>query len=410
MSAIRPILPQDPALESVALIEVRHPCQDVELFSFWLRRCPLADGSMSANACIPLTVILDACAILTGDYTYTAAICNDRDGEGPVLPGLVNAGTYYLIPDVANPRADYAVYKTFDHWIPPLRSQLPDRWFTAKCPKDTTLYIGDAELGSEYKVARSQISAAVKAVDKVCMMTLAAIPLASAHIVPVSCALWFQKRRIPRQLYIPHVLPHHLTPEFYVHDYRNHITLREDIRSLWDAYEWICVPVGDTFIAYVITDIRASLGFHCYSPRLPDRTDGYLLFLRFALAVFHQFAGSDDLATHKDHDPIAIKPSGANRRGRASGVSVKPTLPDTTEAQDDVNTAVDEDGGSGVSHSIGSSVDGLPECDIDDRGVARLIIEGFERRTRTPRRYGGLLHRQVPGLVREPRRDEVALV
>ncbi|TFK54146.1 hypothetical protein OE88DRAFT_1156075 [Heliocybe sulcata] len=64
----------------VGYLDIRHPHQDTWLFSLCLRRCLLVDGSTTSRPCIPLHVVLDACAVLTGDYTsqttssYTSTI------------------------------------------------------------------------------------------------------------------------------------------------------------------------------------------------------------------------------------------------------------------------------------------------------------------------------------------------
>lgn len=59
------------------------------------------------------------------------------------------------------------------------------------------------------------------------------------------------------------------------------LTLRPDIHSRWDDHAFVFLPVDGHFVAYYIASgpERARLD-------IPERTDGYLLFIRFALAIF----------------------------------------------------------------------------------------------------------------------------
>ncbi|TFK45694.1 hypothetical protein OE88DRAFT_1812427 [Heliocybe sulcata] len=299
MATIQGFLLKEASLECTALeLEIRHPYEDSELFELPLRRCPLDDGSVSVKPCIPLDVVLDACAVFTGDYTRRSTLCRDRDGTQPVESPLLEAGVYYLVMD-NDPQKNYPVFKSFHHWVPPPREKLPRRWFTSLAPAEKTAKWSFPPSYVSRK-NHSTLSEQIKALDGQCALSRAVMPLEPSHIVPVKWANWYEARGIARQLHYTRAVPTDLPHRAGIHDLRNFLTHTYDIHMLWDLHYMLYVPVKGAFMAYVISPVNWVIDLHCANLVLPDRTDGYLLFIRFALAIFGQYSGSAELLTHPD--------------------------------------------------------------------------------------------------------------
>ena len=66
------------------------------------------------------------------------------------------------------------------------------------------------------------------------------------------------------------------------------LTHRPDIHSRWDDHAFVFIPVDGHFVAYYIASgpEPQAADFHYARLDIPERTDGYLLFIRFALAIF----------------------------------------------------------------------------------------------------------------------------
>ena len=151
----------------------------------------------------------------------------------------------------------------------------------------------------------------------------------------------FLERDISDELCYPISVPWTLSSIDRIHDVRNILALRTDIRSRWDDHAFVFIPVDGHFIAYYISPSpleRQAADFHCARLDTPERVDGYLLFLRFALAIFSLVQSPERISRH----PLAsrvMKPVRTSSN-RSSGVSPSSSLPATRES--DLDEGMDD--------------------------------------------------------------------
>ncbi|RPD54514.1 hypothetical protein L227DRAFT_348563 [Lentinus tigrinus ALCF2SS1-6] len=177
------------------------------------------------------------------------------------------------------------------------------------------------------------------------------------------------KSQIPRTRPPPAPRPHSNPGEprgaQTVHDIRNYVTLRADLYERWDANAFAFVPVDGRFIAYYITPVPElqAVDFHCAQLITPQRMDGYLLYVRFALSIFTLIA-LNRLSHHPQSSPLMHPPSALFRTSRT--VSRPPILPETPEeAQPSARVC--------PSEAVG--VD--PSAVMDDITAAKRIIDWY---------------------------------
>ncbi|RPD54513.1 hypothetical protein L226DRAFT_616911 [Lentinus tigrinus ALCF2SS1-7] len=296
-----------PEAGNPGVVWIYHPLHNLTFLSIPVRNCPLPDGTQSDYPCIPLTTLLDACYIVTG----MEGILAFYDGDQQVVhTGLVAANRYYYI--VSNDRTvDYDIFHSFDAWVPPQREQVPDYWFTGVYPRSRpprpNQYDWNAVSGQTVNTLREKARSA----DGACRLSGFPVPIEAAHIVPEACRHWYQMRRICLQLHWPESIPRNLAVANAVHDIRNYITLRPDLHERWDAHAFVFIPVDGYFIAYYITpgpELQAT-DFHCARLNTPERTDGYLLYIRFAYSIFQLLVNYDSFEVHPNSSPVSIPPT-----------------------------------------------------------------------------------------------------
>ncbi|TFK51854.1 hypothetical protein OE88DRAFT_1807768, partial [Heliocybe sulcata] len=287
---------------NISKVFVWHPYHNARIFVLSVRQCPIAaDGSLSADPCIPLDVVLDAGAIVTGNYSSAAILSRDRDGTQAVTShlNLLVPGHYYFIPDPDHPKRDYPVYRNFNSWKPPSREEIPERWFTADVPRGSVISPGESWIGSRLPT-KSNVAREVKELDNACIFSGNGVAIQPAHIIPVSQANWFDHHKVIDQLCFPSSIPPSLDSLASIDDIRNFITLRADLHITWDAHQWALIPYAGSFMAYDLSWTNQNFGWHCFRANMPVRVDGYLLFLRFALLILDSLNNKSTFSEPED--------------------------------------------------------------------------------------------------------------
>lgn len=167
--------------------------------------------------------------------------------------------------------------------------------------------------------------------DRECALSGSMAPLETAHIIPEEYANWYTHHSIFFHLSPPFVIPMGFSGTDVVHDVRNMLTHSSDVHKLWDAHLMLYIPANGEFMAYCLSPENWAVDLHCTTLALPRRTDGYLLFIRFALGVFHYLNPGKDIPTH----PLALQTDIEVGTGVATmergNSSASPTFPSTPE-------------------------------------------------------------------------------
>ncbi|KAI0719364.1 hypothetical protein C8T65DRAFT_827095 [Cerioporus squamosus] len=368
----------DPEVPNIVLIY--HPARDKMFLQIPVRRCPLPGGLLSDTTCIPRTALLDACEVLTRKKGELAL---DRQGQQLVMSDLIAGGRGYYYIVESDYEHDYPIFHTFYEWVPPPRKDVPDRWFTKVYPRIRPAEFLPCAPWHEVKGdPESTIGAEVKNMDKKCMMSAYRAPLEAAHVVPAAHNAWYHARKVVSQLCFPAPLPTHLRESSRIHDVRNLITLRADIRRRWDDLAFMYIPVDGEFIAYYISGApeEQACDFHCARLVTPDRSDGYLLYLRFALAIFNKLVGGgESIDAHPESSRIT--------KGLPSRASKPPSLPLTAEESDAPEPRQGREPGEGGLPTRDGRTDLADAAEMeevaqaalmDDASVARMIIGCYE--------------------------------
>ncbi|TFK47472.1 hypothetical protein OE88DRAFT_1666287 [Heliocybe sulcata] len=366
----------------ISKVFVWHPSQNACIFSLNIRQCPIAaDGSLSTEPCIPLDVVLDAGAIVTGSYSAAAILCRERDGTRPVTSHLLGPGNYYFIPDPDQPSHDYPVYRNFNHWKPPSRQEIPERWFTADVPRRTVFVPEESWIGSQL-LTKSNVTHEARVLDRGCILSGNRVAAQVAHFVPVSQADWFHHHNIISRLCFPYSFLPSLDPLASIEDIRNLITLRSDLHIMWDAYHWTLVPYAGSFIAYDFSWPNQNFEWHCARANMPVRADGYLLFLRFALLIFDCINLGSVFPEPEGAVYIPSVSSLGKRVGSSSpGRNVRPRLSYAEEGEEAETKEGATESSRRSENNPGSSVstdEAIPEGPTAGGDLPRLLASRYE--------------------------------
>ncbi|KAJ7139404.1 hypothetical protein C8R44DRAFT_867556 [Mycena epipterygia] len=257
------------------------------------RRLPNGDSTGAHS--IPHTAIHDACLILTGSHKNPGRLYRDRACLQEAAEDHLSAGTFFYMLNTAD--TTYPIFQTFDRWVPPARADIPDHWFPPGWPRNLPADERPAwqdVVDARVLNSRTALSGIAKGLDCAgdtggCAVSGYQQPLKGSHIIPAAKNVWYIARRIYLQLPDQTVRPRSLAFENCIHDIRNFISHRIDIHKKWDNNDWVYIPYADAFVVYFLSCARDEYDhlFHWQRPRLPDRTDPYLLYVRFALAIFN---------------------------------------------------------------------------------------------------------------------------
>ncbi|KAJ3513487.1 hypothetical protein NLJ89_g2920 [Agrocybe chaxingu] len=337
--------PKPVANETVGQVVAVHPFLFRPLLRIPVRCCPMSDGNYSDKPCIPTTTVLDACAIVTGNYNGNGHLFRDREGQTPVPSSFLEPGQYFYVVD-HDPSLNYPLFASFDIWVPPPRCDVPDHWFSPQCPKEQSLLLPDTRWTNVDASSRSAVSSAAKGLDGQCLLSGYLWPIEGAHIIPVENALWYTARQVSDQLRHPGSYPTRLSGDNVVHDIRNFITLRADIHRRWDKHTFFFIPFNGSFVLYFIGKLADlySTQYHFRKASFPERVDPYLLFIRFAIAIFSTLREKTaNELPHPRQTKVALKGGGTTCRRRAG----EPDDATMEEQDDDVEDVMSGDGGNG---------------------------------------------------------------
>ncbi|KAJ3518020.1 hypothetical protein NLJ89_g142 [Agrocybe chaxingu] len=275
-------LPKPVANETVGQVVAAHPFLFRAFLRIPVRHCPMSDGNYSDKPCIPTTAVLDACAIVTGNYNGNGHLFCDREGQSPVPSSLLEPGRYFYVVG-HDPSLNYLLFASFDVWVPPPRCDPPDG------PTST---------------------------------------------LPAE---------VPR----------------------------------WDKHTFFFIPFNGSLVLYFIEPLADlySTQYHFGKPSFPERVDPYLLFIRFAMAIFTLREKTANELPHPRQTMVALKGGGTTRRRRA-GPSVGGQL-QTMEKPDDATMEEQDDDMEEVMSGEGGHRDDVSElAELEDG--PKLLVKIFE--------------------------------
>ncbi|KAJ6613508.1 hypothetical protein B0H10DRAFT_2048197 [Mycena sp. CBHHK59/15] len=226
---------------------------------------------------LPLAFVLEACFLVVGNKAGVLQVRSTGEGLWPAegdKDKLLGAGAYYFwVKSGDTTTREYSVCTSFRNWSPPLT--IPTRWAGGLYRR------GDA---GENTVHGSAASAAVKWLDKTCIVTGATTALQASHMVPKAEGEWF---RVHQQLFTSLVgqsVVHHLTSA------RNMVSLRADLNMQGlDQGHFVFAPYRDKMVMVCVQDTAGDLAhqYHLRDIRFPrERIPGCYQFTRFAWNIF----------------------------------------------------------------------------------------------------------------------------
>ncbi|KAF9022573.1 hypothetical protein BDP27DRAFT_1353265 [Rhodocollybia butyracea] len=375
-------------LDSPHAIVILHPPTQRYFLTLCTREYPIAGGGLSGISGILMILIIDACKILTGLYQARHTLHYELDNS--IVTGdtydMVPPGRYYLhVEDLDGNPLEYGLYKNFDTWRPPTRGEVPAHWFTESSPQS---FANDytppwAGFASETRGAmQSLMSEKAKHDDNYrCAVTRLVSPttIEAAHEVPVEKKGLFFKRNLVDQLCPRIPLPTTLQRSDRINDIRNYLSLDCHIRSLWDTHILVFYPLSPgQYIAYFIGDGDGHANqYHFAQLLLPLRSDPYLLFVRFALAVFHYKGDIPGVWEPRDALPEIKRVTEKKKKKKENQGSKKRKR----QLMDDEDTTGDEDSSEGsgeqmdyVYEESSESEDGDSESESDDGPLAFKLL------------------------------------
>ncbi|RPD54503.1 hypothetical protein L226DRAFT_616903 [Lentinus tigrinus ALCF2SS1-7] len=279
-------------------IWIYHPLRNLIFLSIPVRKCPLPGGNQSGQPCMPSTAVLDACQVVTGKK---GKLAGDQHGQEVVQADLVMAGGYYYVVD-EDWEVDYGIFYTFDAWIPPQREEVPDHWFTGVYPRSgpppQTTNRWDGVSGRSVNTLREKASG----LDGACKLSRTQPKLLISYQKPTGIGTT------------------------YAGSAHNSATLCQSrgtsqmlTQSTTYAITSLCDQISTTggtptpSSSSPLMGISSRTTSHAPSKgRLPtstvldtpERTDGYLLYLRFALAIFERVGNHKSFEPHPNSSPL----------------------------------------------------------------------------------------------------------
>ncbi|KAF8216660.1 hypothetical protein K438DRAFT_1953567 [Mycena galopus ATCC 62051] len=300
----RPLSIPLPLLGATSTVDIHHPSVSggppiLQFYAF-----PSEPGSGVVG--VPLGVVLDACFVVAGNQPgklYLHASPHEQVANSDSDPdGLLIPGRYHFVVVQAGGRLDYHYHlcESFAAWTPPVN--IPPRWLggeAARAPPPPNV---------------SDISAAVKWDDKVCIMTAAATGLQVSHLVPKVEDDWFSFHFIVLTGYGG-------DPAKDLNSVRNEVTLRADLNGQgFDHGHFLFVPYAGHVVAVFVDDMAQDLAheYHLRAVNLSTRIRRGYLFVRFAWNVFN-FLAPGLVAAAAVIRPLEERPDGGGflKRKRA---------------------------------------------------------------------------------------------
>ncbi|KAJ7201612.1 hypothetical protein GGX14DRAFT_655528 [Mycena pura] len=214
---------------------------------------------------------------------------------------------------------NYPIFKSFDEWKPPFREVVPDEFFTTTFPKQKSDEESMLWEGAKESLGELSVTEAATTMDQRCAFTGEVCHLEGAHICFKADREWYKDKKVHRQLYDRNHYPR--KDNSGVDDLRNIITLNVKPHAAWDAHQLAILPlISGTFVPYFLDSQNNDLAArcHCATIQLPERTDGYLIFIRLAKTIFHYLLPDAwDVPTHPSSRPT---PKSSKRKRSDDGV------------------------------------------------------------------------------------------
>ncbi|KAF9069359.1 hypothetical protein BDP27DRAFT_1421146 [Rhodocollybia butyracea] len=222
-----------PKLKSLAFVDIFHPSAQEPFLSLCACEYPIAGGHLSGIQGIPVTLIIDACQILTGLYKPQYSFKLYRRSDNTYINDhMLLPEEYDLhVEDEAGKPFKYRFYKNFHTWRPPTRNEVPSHWFTKQSPQMFTarhcLRLGN-HLMADQPDMQDFLSNLMKHDDGYhCAVTRVVSPssVEGALGVPLEELAFYAERNITNQLCPRGPLPRKLQGNQLIYDIQNHFTL-----------------------------------------------------------------------------------------------------------------------------------------------------------------------------------------
>jgi hypothetical protein len=282
---------------------------DNDLFSLW------AWDSPSGGLCHETALL--ACAIIACNAT-DGFLSKDKTGlerldlkDNPIL---LPAVYYFHVPSPdrvydtqPQPQTQpqpytYPVCVSFDHWrYPHDADSFPawmQPWVTTADPEPQEQLMGTPSV--------SNVSAAVVARDRTCILTGEGDSLDRAHICPRSAQEWFHKNRMQR-----YNDRQDLSGDLITDDLANALAMSCSRHRAFDAGLFVFAPKRGTWVAHFM-EVTAHYGsqHHNKPVKLPQNVAPQFLLARFAWTLFPRIknfleAGAPRLVRIQSKDPIS---------------------------------------------------------------------------------------------------------
>ncbi|KAF9044721.1 hypothetical protein BDZ89DRAFT_1058808, partial [Hymenopellis radicata] len=302
----RPLKNPLPLLDTNSQVSVYHPKVHSGAPILLFHAFPSEPGSGVVG--VPVGLVLDACFVLAGNqqgelHLYPSlqerVAGDDSDPDGLLVPGI-----YHFVVVRAGGELDYDYHlcESFDAWTPPV--VIPARWLggeAAHAPPPPNI---------------SNISAAVKVDDKVCIMTGAATALRASHLVPKAEGAWFS-------FHYRVLTGYGGDPTTDLTSVRNEVALRADlIAQVFDQGLFLFAPYADHVVAVFVQAMAQDLAYkyHLRAVNFPSRIRRGYLFIRFAWNIF-KFSTPGLAAAVAMMRPLELRPDGGGLLKRKSADS-----------------------------------------------------------------------------------------
>ncbi|KAJ7323515.1 hypothetical protein DFH08DRAFT_969068 [Mycena albidolilacea] len=275
----RPALTQ-PKLNTAAVVAVFHPRQ---VKGFPMLHFDIFPSTTDGAVGMPLGVVLDACFVVAGNHRGKLVhntsphhfVADYKSNQDTLLrPGYYN---FVVVHEGGELDDNYGLCACFSAWTPPIA--IPDRWKGEG--KDAVTLARELPLMS----GGSEVSAAVRTLDKSCIMSGAISGVQASHLVPEDEVDWWDD--------------HYSEIKAYGGDDEdltsiiNEVAPRADLKMGLDQGLFLFAPYGlDKVIVVVIHAAASDIAykFHLREVRFPARILRAYLFIRFAFTVFKSLA------------------------------------------------------------------------------------------------------------------------
>ncbi|KAK0239583.1 hypothetical protein EDD85DRAFT_822527 [Armillaria nabsnona] len=265
--------------DRVGQIAIFHPVRSCPILAFGRRQKVNKDG----QECLGIRhwFVLDACLVVAGK----GFLSSTKEPTGRVNiaeTGFLTRWKYWYFLDDTAADLDYPICKNFLDWKPLPREEVPQRWLAIDERDEPTT---NAPLQS----SSSDISLALKNIDKQCAISGLNEELRACHLVPQACAEWYAYNLVHEKFCGDDANYGFSSSSRPVDDIRQILTLESGLHDSMDRPSFVIAPSppSDKYVCFFFVNRSIGLAedYHMRTVKIPSRIQGYALFARFAWAM-----------------------------------------------------------------------------------------------------------------------------